>query len=41
MILDRAPLGRDETSTMSFVRRHDEYEPAPQAKACCAAPAAA
>ena len=41
MILDRAPLGRNETSTMSFVRRHDEYEPAPQAKACCAAPAAA
>ena len=41
MILDRAPFGRNETSTMSFVRRHDEYEPAPQAKACCAAPAAA
>jgi predicted dithiol-disulfide oxidoreductase (DUF899 family) len=41
MILDRAPLGRNETSTMSFVRRHDEYEPAAQAKACCAAPAAA
>ncbi|HKH97376.1 MAG TPA: thioredoxin family protein [Beijerinckiaceae bacterium] len=41
MILDRAPLGRNESSTMNFVRRHDEYEPAPQAKACCAAPAAA
>ena len=41
MILDRAPLGRNESSTMNFVRRHDEYEDAPQAKACCAAPAAA
>ena len=26
MILDRAPLGRNETSTLSFVRRHDEYD---------------
>ena len=26
MILDRAPKGRNETSTMDFVRRHDEYE---------------
>jgi predicted dithiol-disulfide oxidoreductase (DUF899 family) len=26
MILDRAPLGRNEDSTMNFVRRHDEYE---------------
>jgi predicted dithiol-disulfide oxidoreductase (DUF899 family) len=26
MILDRAPLGRNETGTLSFVRRHDEYE---------------
>lgn len=26
MILDRAPLGRNESSTMNFVRRHDEYE---------------
>jgi predicted dithiol-disulfide oxidoreductase (DUF899 family) len=26
MILDRAPLGRNEKSTMAFVRRHDEYE---------------
>jgi predicted dithiol-disulfide oxidoreductase (DUF899 family) len=25
MILDRAPKGRNETTTMSFVRRHDEY----------------
>ncbi len=28
MILDRAPLGRNEDSTMNFVRRHDEYETA-------------
>jgi predicted dithiol-disulfide oxidoreductase (DUF899 family) len=26
MILDRAPLGRNETRTLSFVRRHDEYD---------------
>ncbi len=25
MILDRAPKGRNEDSTMDFVRRHDEY----------------
>lgn len=25
MILDRAPKGRNETTTMDFVRRHDEY----------------
>ena len=37
MILDRAPKGRNETSTMDFVRRHDEYGPAPQAASCCAA----
>jgi predicted dithiol-disulfide oxidoreductase (DUF899 family) len=29
MILDRAPKGRNEKSTMDFVRRHDEYEPSP------------
>jgi predicted dithiol-disulfide oxidoreductase (DUF899 family) len=29
MILDQAPLGRNENSTMNFVKRHDEYEPAP------------
>ena len=28
MILDRAPKGRNETRTMDFVRRHDEYETA-------------
>lgn len=26
MILDRAPLGRNESGTMNFVRRHDEYD---------------
>ncbi|MGH6827432.1 MAG: DUF899 domain-containing protein [Rhizomicrobium sp.] len=31
MILDRAPLGRNETGTMSFVRRHDEYDQPAQA----------
>ncbi|CDZ29528.1 thioredoxin family protein [Neorhizobium galegae] len=37
MILDRAPLGRNEDSTMNFVKRHDEYEPKPQetASSCC------
>jgi predicted dithiol-disulfide oxidoreductase (DUF899 family) len=34
MILDRAPLGRNEDSTMSFVRRHDEYEESASAKPC-------
>lgn len=28
MILDRAPLGRNERSTMDFVKRHDEYDSA-------------
>ncbi|HVY57081.1 MAG TPA: thioredoxin family protein [Xanthobacteraceae bacterium] len=36
MILDRAPKGRNETGTMSFVRRHDEYKQAPQKQSCCA-----
>jgi len=35
MILDRAPKGRNEEGTMSFVRRHDEYEEAPK-QSCCA-----
>lgn len=34
MILDRAPKGRNETGTMDFVRRHDEYEDKP-GHACC------
>ncbi|WP_332697430.1 DUF899 domain-containing protein [Bosea sp. (in: a-proteobacteria)] len=37
MILDRAPKGRNESSTLSFVKRHDEYEEQPRAHACCAA----
>lgn len=38
MILDRAPKGRNETTIMDFVRRHDEYEAArPQARAATAA----
>jgi predicted dithiol-disulfide oxidoreductase (DUF899 family) len=36
MILDRAPLGRNEKTVMDFVRRHDEYEDAPKAQSCCA-----
>ncbi|WP_306830787.1 DUF899 domain-containing protein [Neorhizobium huautlense] len=38
MLLDRAPLGRNETSTMSFLKRHDEYDQKPGAAAassCC------
>lgn len=36
MILDRAPKGRNETTTMDFVRRHDEYGEAPGPAPCCA-----
>jgi predicted dithiol-disulfide oxidoreductase (DUF899 family) len=36
MILDRAPKGRNEKTTMDFVRRHDEYERAPKLHDCCA-----
>lgn len=35
MILDRAPLGRNESSTMNFVNRHDEYEQKPEAGSSC------
>lgn len=35
MLLDRAPKGRNESSTMNWVRRHDEYEAATKAS-CCA-----
>ncbi len=31
MILDRAPKGRNETTTMDFVKRHDEYDREPVA----------
>ncbi|ENZ74946.1 MULTISPECIES: thioredoxin family protein [Ralstonia] len=36
LLLDRAPLGRNENGPMSWVRRHDEYEDAPKAHGCCA-----
>lgn len=35
MILDWAPLGRNEGSTMDFVKRHDEYETRATTAACC------
>ncbi len=35
MILDNAPKGRNEDSTMDFVRRHDEYDEAPKAQSSC------
>jgi predicted dithiol-disulfide oxidoreductase (DUF899 family) len=36
MLLDRAPQGRNESSTMNWVRRHDEYEERSDSAACCA-----
>ncbi|MCO6177452.1 thioredoxin family protein [Ciceribacter sp. RN22] len=33
MILDRAPKGRNERTTMDFIRRHDEYDGKPRAAA--------
>ena len=35
MILDRAPKGRNENTTMDFVRRHDEYKEPPKPHAGC------
>ncbi len=35
MILDRAPFGRNEETTMNFVKRHDEYEPEKEEGASC------
>jgi predicted dithiol-disulfide oxidoreductase (DUF899 family) len=35
MILDRAPKGRNETDTLSFVKRKDEYAGAQKASSCC------
>ncbi|RKE85680.1 thioredoxin family protein [Rhizobium sp. AG855] len=35
MILDHAPLGRNETGTLSFVKRKDEYAQKPVEKAGC------
>ncbi|WP_454718136.1 DUF899 domain-containing protein [Caulobacter segnis] len=41
MILDRAPLGRNEEGDMDFIRRHDECETAPpipeKEPGCCGA----
>ena len=34
MVLDRAPLGRNEGTTMDFVRRHDEYDIVPKPTCC-------
>lgn len=36
MILDRAPRGRNETTTMNWVRRHDEYVDTADGPSCCA-----
>lgn len=33
--LDLTPKGRNETTIMDWVRRHDEYENADKAQACC------
>jgi predicted dithiol-disulfide oxidoreductase (DUF899 family) len=35
MVLDCAPKGRNEQSTMDFVKRHDEYESAKNGQSCC------
>lgn len=35
MLLDLVPKGRNEESTMNWVRRHDQYEDAPKAASCC------
>jgi predicted dithiol-disulfide oxidoreductase (DUF899 family) len=35
--LDRTPKGRNETSPLSFIRRHDEYEEAAVQNECCSA----
>ena len=37
MILDRAPLGRNEEGDMDFIRRHDEYDDAAKPSCCGAA----
>lgn len=36
MLMDRLPLGRNESGTMDWVRRHDEYGAPPAAHSCCA-----
>jgi predicted dithiol-disulfide oxidoreductase (DUF899 family) len=35
MILDRTPKGRNEKTTMDFVRSHDEYRDTHKPHACC------
>jgi predicted dithiol-disulfide oxidoreductase (DUF899 family) len=35
MILDRAPKGRNETGTLSFVKRKDEYAGTQKTSSCC------
>lgn len=35
MLLDLMPKGRNEESTMNWVRRHDEYEEKPVQGSCC------
>ncbi len=35
MILDRAPKGRNETGTLSFVKRKDEYAGVQKTSSCC------
>lgn len=35
MFLDRAPKGRNETTTMDWVRRHDEYADSAPKPSCC------
>lgn len=39
--LDRAPKGRNETSPLSFIRRHDEYEELAAPGGCCSTSVAA
>ena len=34
MVLDRAPWGRNDGTTMDFVRRHDEYDIVPKPTCC-------
>jgi predicted dithiol-disulfide oxidoreductase (DUF899 family) len=33
--LDLTPKGRNETEIMDWVKRHDEYDAADDAKSCC------
>jgi predicted dithiol-disulfide oxidoreductase (DUF899 family) len=35
MWLDMTPRGRNEKSTMDWVKRHDEYGASAQSKSCC------